>query len=317
MDPLDYRDARWYALLRAAEDLGVDPEEAPALVTRVLERHRRAISRAEDPDPLVHEALRDAVLGPPPRERRRRPLGLVGLAVVLALVGVVVAVTRPDQPLPDRLRADQVPSLFGYDDADARALLEDRGLRVHVEPFRACEVAGRVVGSDPPAGTPYDDGDPITVYSSVPADVACLTDYQDRATAWQLIDFAGHRGPAPDFAARVFLYPGDGPPVILDRAAARDPDAWPAGVLEGLRAASQQVALVSDHPLSYAVPAIHVARTDDGIGRCGVPAPAVAGSVDAFALEVRPPGRTGCPLRLDVFREGGAIEALAYYPASP
>ena len=29
MDPLDYRDARWYALLCAAEDLGVDPRRRP------------------------------------------------------------------------------------------------------------------------------------------------------------------------------------------------------------------------------------------------------------------------------------------------
>lgn len=317
MDPLDYRDARWYALLRAAEDLGVEPEDAPGLVTQVLASKRRAIARAEDPDPLVHDALRDAVLGPPPGGTRPRPLGLLALAAALVVVGVAVALTRPDPPLPDRLRSDQVPSLFGYDDADARALLEDRGLRVHVEPFRACEVAGRVVGSDPPAGTPYDDGDPITVYASVPADVACLTDYQDRATAWQLIDFADGRGPAPAFTGRIFVYPGDGPPVILDRTAAEDPAAWPAGVLDGLRAASQEVALVSEHPLAYAVPAIHVARTDDGIGRCGVPAPAVAGSVDAFAFEVRLQGRAGCPLRLDVFREGDAIEAVAYYPASP
>ena len=36
MDPLEYRDARWYALLREAADLGVPEEEAPALGKPVL-----------------------------------------------------------------------------------------------------------------------------------------------------------------------------------------------------------------------------------------------------------------------------------------
>jgi hypothetical protein len=317
VDPEEYRDARWYALLRAATDLGVDAEEAPALVQRVLEDHRRGIRRADDPDPLVHDALRDAVLGPPPRDHRRRWVGVVALAAALAVVGVVVAVTRPEEPLPDRLRGDQVPSLFGYDGADARSELEARGLRVTLQPTRDCEVFGRVVASDPPPGTAYDRGDRITVYTSIPADVVCLNDYQDRATAWELLDFANGRGPAPEFADRVFVYAGGAEPVVLDGTDARDPGAWAGtGVLAGLRAASDRVGLVSEHPLMYAIPAIRITRTDEGIGSCGVPEPSVAGTGDAFAVLVRSPDRTGCPVRLDVFREGAAIVALAYYPAS-
>ncbi|HEU5038776.1 MAG TPA: PASTA domain-containing protein [Nocardioides sp.] len=317
MDPQEYRDARWYALLRGAEDLGVPEEDAPALVQRVLDEQRRAIRRAEDPDPLVHEALRDAVLGAPSHSNRGRWLGAGGLAAALVVVGVVVALTRPEQPLPDRLRSDQVPSLFGYDGGAARDLLETRGLDVTVTQTRDCEVLGRVVASDPAAGTPYRPGDPITVYTSLPADVACLTDYQDRALFWQLLDFANGRGAAPPFADRVFVYSGDADPVVLGRAEAADPEAWAGtGVLAGLRAASRQVGLVSEHPLEYAVPAIRIVRTDEGIGTCGVPDPAVAGSGDAFGVLVRSPGRTGCPVRLDVLREGSAIVALAYYPAS-
>ncbi|WP_395658252.1 PASTA domain-containing protein [Nocardioides sp.] len=317
MDPHEYRDARWYALLRAAADLGVPDEDAPALVAQVLAANRRSIKRAEDPDPLVHDALRDAVLGPPPQAPSRRWVGVVALAAALVGIGVVVAVTRPDPPPPDRLRGDQVPSLFGYDGSDARALLEDRGLRVTVQPFRACEVYGRAVGSDPPAGTPYDAGDPITLYTSLPADVACLTDYQDRAASWQLLDFANHRGPAPTFADRVFVYPGDGPPLILDHAHAEDPDGWATtGVLDALRAASGRVSLVSEHPLSYAIPAVHVVPVGQGAGGCGVPTPAVAGTADVFALTIQPPERTGCPLRVEVYREDGAIVAIAYDPGS-
>ncbi|GAA1127005.1 PASTA domain-containing protein [Nocardioides aquiterrae] len=317
MDPQEYRDARWYALLRAATDLGVDPEEAPALVQRLLDEQRRAIRRADDPDPLVHAALRDAVLGPPLSGHRPRWPGVAALAAALAVVGVVVALTRPEEPLPDRLRGDQVPSLFGYDGADARSALEARGFRVTLQPTRDCEVYGRVVASDPPPGTAYDRGDRITVYTSIPADVVCLNDYQDRATAWQLLDFANGRGPAPEFADRVFVYAGGAAPVVLDGTAARDPDAWAGtGVLEGLRAASDQVGLVDEHPLTYAIPAIRITRTDEGIGACGVPEPSVAGTGDAFAVLVRSPDRTGCPVRLDVFRDGDAILAVAYYPAS-
>lgn len=317
MEPGEYRDARWYDLLRRAEDLGVPADDAPTLVQRVLDQNRTPIRRAEDPDPLVHDALHDAVLGPPPRDDTRRWRGAAVLAAAVAAIAVVVALTRPEQPLPDRLRGDQVPSLFGFDGGHARALLESRGLKVTVVQFRSCEVLGRVVASDPPPGTAYRRGDTITVYTSVPASLACLTNYQDRAAAWQLLDFANGRGPAPPFTERVFVYAGDAAPVVLDHGTAADSEAWAdTGVLSGLRRASEQVALVSEHPLEYAVPAIRVTRTDEGIGSCGVPEPAVAGSGDAFSVMVRSPDRTGCPVRVDVFREGDAIVAVAFYPAS-
>lgn len=321
MDPLDYRDARWFALLRAATEIGVPEQDAPALVERVLARHQRRIRRAEDPDlvvlPAVRAASEDLLSGGRAERPVRRWRGPAVLVAVLALVAAGVALTRPEQPLPDRLRADQVPSLFGYDEADARALLEARGLRVEVEPFRACEVSGRVLASDPPTGARYDEGDAVTVYSAVPADVACLTDYQDRVTAWQLLEFADGRGPAPPFDDRVFVYPGQGPPLILDRSAAEDPAAWSSsGVLDGLRSAARRVALVDEHPLTYAVPGIEVAPTADGTGPCGVPSTAATGSGDGFALSVTSPSGTGCPARVEVYRSGGAIVAIAYAPAS-
>src|SRR6478609_1352813 len=114
MDPREYRDARWHALLRAAEDLGVADEQAPELVEQVLASQQRRIRRAEDPDPLVRRALSDAVLGSPerPAHRGRWPAVAV-LATALAAVGAVIALTRPEPPSADHLAADQVPSLFG------------------------------------------------------------------------------------------------------------------------------------------------------------------------------------------------------------
>jgi hypothetical protein len=320
MDPREYHDARWFSLLRAAEDLGVPEEEAPAVVRRVLDANERRIRRSEDPDPLVHESLRDAVLGEP-RGRARRPWRRVaGVAVLLLVVGGLVLATGPDERPLDHLRSDQVPSLFGYDAARAERLLRDRGLRVTVLPFRACEVMDRVVGSDPPAGTPYERGDRITVFRAVPQDIVCLSDYDDRATAWKLLDLANGRGPGPEFARRVFVYAGGAPAVVLDGDRARDPDAWRAtGVLAALRRASARVTRVSEHPLQYAVPAIRVIGADEDLGACGVPEPTVAGHEQAFSVVVRPPDGRGCGVRVDLYRERASatapVDGVVLYPA--
>jgi hypothetical protein len=322
MDPVEYRDARWHSLLRAAEDLGVAPEDAPALVEQVLSRQQRRIRRAEDPDPLVRGALADAVLGPPGRDgrgsRRRRWPAAAALTIAVVAVGTVFSLTRPETPPVDHLRADQLPSLFGYDADAARLFLEGLGLQVQQRPFRSCEVRDRVVASEPPAGTSYDRGDHVVIYTSLPADVSCLTDYGEREVAWQLLDFANGHGVAPPFAQRVWVYPGDGPVQILTASDARDPAAWKrSGVLAALRRASADVALVQEHPLTYAVPAVRVVDVTDGLGRCGVPVASVAGTADVVTFIVRPADRRGCPLRLDVYRDRHhQIESVALYPAS-
>ena len=351
MEPREYVDARWSALVRAAVLLGASEAEAPALVRQVLADNERRIRRSQDPDPLVHRALAAAIprsertrfgqeqdletrramlidtdpdgvvaerpVGPPPPPRRRRwPLVAVAAAVLVAAGVALVLTTGGDAGRPgDRLRADQVPSLFGYDDQDARSLLEGRGLDVTVEPFRACEVMDRVVASDPPAGTTYAPGDPITVYVSVPADVACLTNYQDIAIAWQLVDFANGRGPAPEFSPRVVVYVGDGSRVVLDRA--DDRARWDrTGVLAGIRRASARVALVDDDPVTYALPTLTVRDATAATGGCGPPVPPVAAPGEALSVTIGAPAdRTSCPVRLDVFRNGGRIDAVVYYPA--
>lgn len=317
MDPQEYRDARWHALLREAEELGVPTEDAPAVVAGVLEQQRRRIRRAEDPDPLVREALADAVLGPPePARRRRWPAA--ALAAVLAGVGIAVLLTRPDPPPQDRLGDDQVPSLFGFDRESARRLLEDRGLEVLLRTFQSCEVRDRVVASDPGPGAVVDPGDEVVVYTSLPTSNNCLPRYADREAAWRFLDFANGRGPAPAFAPEVFVYPDRGRRLVLGGAKAADPEAWSdSGVFARVRAASGDVALVSERPLAYAVPAIRVVGATDDVGSCGVPEPSVAGTADVLAVLVRPADRTGCALRIELYRDpDGRIEGVAVYPAS-
>lgn len=318
MDPQAYVDARWHALLRAAVDLGVPEEDAPALVRRVLAAQQRRIRRAEDPDPVVHAALAEVVRGPqerrPPSWRR-----LAGSAAAVAVVLAVVALTRPGEPPTDRLADDQVPSLFGFGRLDAEHLLTGLGLEVTVDPMRACEVLDRVIGSDPARGSRYERGDPITVYVAVPSSITCLTSYQQRSTAWQLIDFAHDRGPGPPFADHVFVYTGDGPSSVteLTRDEAADPAAWAgSGVLAALRDATSRVRLVDDRPLTYDAPALRIISAGEGVGACGAPDPAVASTVDAFAAVIVSPSREGCPLRLKVYRREGRVSTVALYAGS-
>lgn len=318
VNPQAYVDARWHALLRAAVDLGVPEEDAPALVRRVLADQHRRIRRAEDPDPLVHAALADAVRGP--HESRRPPWRvLAGTIGALAVVVAAVAVTRPHHPPIDHLEPGQVPSVFGYDGRAAQDLLTSLGLEVAVEPTRACEVEDRAIGTDPPRGAAYDRGDPITLYTAVPASITCLTDYQQRAMAWQLIDFANGRGPGPPFAEHVFVYAGDGPTTVteLTHDEAADPAAWAGtGVLDVLRDATSQVRLTDDRPLTYAAPALRISSASEGVGACHLPDPAAASTADAFAAVIVSPTREGCPLRLKVYRREGRVSTVALYAGS-
>ena len=318
MDPLEYRDARWYALLREAAELGVPEEEARVLVEQVLRRSERRIRRSDDPDPLVRAALAAAVLGAPPSARGRHWPAALALTGAVAVAVAVVLLARPTPPPTHHLRGDQVPSWFGYDGPAAERMLEARGLRVRLQPFQACEVMGRVVASDPPPGTAYRRGDRVTVYTALPADITCLTDSQDRALAWELVDFATGRGPAPPFAPRVWVYPSDGERAVLTDREAADPHAWAStGVLADVRRAADEVSLRSEHPVSYLLPAIKVVPATEGLGRCGVPDPSVAGTADAVAVLVRPAGGSGCPLRVELYRDDrGRIESVALYRGS-
>lgn len=317
MDPQEYADARWHALLRTAVDLGIDEDDAPALVRRVLAAQHRRIRRAEDPDPIVRAALEEAVRGP--GEPRRPPWRAGGGAVAaLAAVLAVVALTRPDEPPVDHLDADQVPSLFGFGRQPAEDLLHDLGFEVTVEPMRACEVADRAIGTDPDRGTPYERGDPITLYTSVPANITCLTTYQQRSTAWQLVDLANGRGEGPPFADYVRVYAGDGPAAVLSGEQAADGDAWAdTRVLDALRDATSRVRLTDDLPLTYAVPALRIVRVTEGSGDCEVPEPVVTGTGDAFAALIFSPTRAGCPLRVEVYRDDAhRVAAVALYAPS-
>ena len=65
MDFDQYVAARYGRLIEHAVLLGCAEGEAGTCVDRVLLEQRKRIRRADDPDPLVHEALERAISGAP------------------------------------------------------------------------------------------------------------------------------------------------------------------------------------------------------------------------------------------------------------
>ena len=187
MDFDQYVAARYGRLIEQAVLLGCAEGEAGTCVDRVLIEQRKRIRRADDPDPLVHEALERAISGAPVQSRRAGPLVAIGLVVVAVAVGAALTYRPPPRP---------VPSLFALDGSQAQRLLEDQGYDVLLRPARSCEPEGLVLESDPPAGTRVREGATVTVRTAVPSGVYCQALFLSRADAWDFVSFAlGHDAP--------------------------------------------------------------------------------------------------------------------------
>jgi hypothetical protein len=158
MDFDQYVAARYGRLIEHAVLLGCAEGEAGAHVDQVLLDHRRQIRKAEDPDPLVLEALERSVTGRRDRRSRSGPLVALGLVALAVAVGVALTYRPPSEPLP---------SLFALDGDQAQQLLQQEGFDVLLRPARSCEPPGLVVGSDPPSGGPVGKGATVTVRTSV------------------------------------------------------------------------------------------------------------------------------------------------------
>ena len=211
-----YVAARHGRLVEHAVKLGCAEGEAGSYVDQVLLEQRKRIRRAEDPDPLVHEALERAIRGTPEPSRRTGPLVAVAVVVVAVAVGVVVTY----RPTPDPL-----PSLFALNGDQAEEFLESQGYDVSLEQARSCEPPGLVVDSDPPSGGPVSKGATVTVRTSVLSGSQCEPAFPRRLAAWEFVQFALGNGPAPDFASAVDVVVDGAAPVRLtgDAAAAAQP----------------------------------------------------------------------------------------------
>jgi hypothetical protein len=247
-----------------------------------------------------------------PVRTARRPLVAAAAVVAVGLTAAAVVGAPGPEPVLDD---DQIPSLFGYDADAARHLLTDRGLRVEQRLTRACEPVGMVVGSTPPTGTRFEDGDTVTIRTAVPSDVFCMARFPARVEAWRFVAWAVGRGPAPEFAPAVDVIVDGSDPVRLTGAEAADRDRWgDPGVLTTVEDAVRAV---------YDVPGSAVYRTpqlDADLGvpplrNCGVDRPVRTGARLAlsFSVPLRVDGPYRCPLTVDLYDNEGAIDTVALY----
>jgi hypothetical protein len=296
-----YVAARYGRLVEHAVLLGCAEGEAGTHVDQVLIDNRKAIGRAEDPDPLVHEALARAVSGTPAPRRRAGPL------VALGVLGVVVAVVAA---LSYRPAPEPMPSLFALDGSEARQLLEDHGYDVVLRPARACEPEGLVLGSVPAAGQSVQHGATVTVRTAVPSGPTCDALYSFRSDAWQFVGFA-LGGPPPEFARTVTVVVDSWDPWRLDRVAALDPSRW--GDLMAMIAKAARAAVPTDNGM----PKLTVRTGMVPMSLCGVPHPDGTQGRGVLRIEIDPRAtgdRRGCPLTIDLYRSSDhAIDGVVVY----
>jgi len=302
-----YVAARHGRLIEHAVLLGCAEDEAGAVVDQVLLEQRRRIQKAEDPDPLVHEALERLVHGAPPRRIRTGPLIGVGLVAVAVVVGVALSYRPPPASMP---------SLFAMTGDQAERLLRDQGYDVVVRPASSCDPPGLVVGSDPRGGAPVQKGATVTVRTSVLIGSECEPDYSARSAAWEFVQFALRRGPAPEFARTVTVVVDRQDPYALDHVAAVDPGRW-GGLFERLSRAARTRA-----PTDSGMPRLVVRDRFSPSSLCGVPKPAGTGNRTVLRIEIDPhpsDDAQSCPLTIDLYRSSDhAIDGVVVYtPKAP
>lgn len=186
-------------------------------------------------------------------QRRRWLVPVSAAAAAVLLIATGVALMRDDET-PSRAptgatkttpdappAAAGIPPVFAYDANSAEQMLAQRGLVVSRKPSYTCLTAGRAVRTTPATGAHVAPGHEVTLWVTEPGlHSSCRAPARD-ALAWQLLDFANGRGPAPTFAPEVTVYV-DGQRATLTGDQAANPNRWTSGSALGLLAtASRQV----------------------------------------------------------------------------
>jgi len=245
-------------------------------------------------------------------------LAIVATSVALAQrtgdpqpVGPVVEIPRVDfQPPSSELAADQIPSVFGYDESAARAMLENLSLVVTVqrEEVGCSDPGGRAARTEPPLGTQFRAGDPVTLIVTQTPSAPCPAN-GDLLFAWQLLDFANGRGLAPDFAESVLVSANAETSTITGSEAA-DLLNWVDGTPLGmLRQESRAVQNFGGGV--FQTPYLRITPTRPGFP-CQQPAAGMPtqGGLN-LVIEFNTDGLSfACPA-VDVFRTNGQITAIA------
>lgn len=304
MDFDDYVAARYGRLIEHAVLLGCAEGEAGTHVDRVLLEQRKRIRRAEDPDPLVHEALERA-LAP---QQRRRGIGSPFLALGLVLVVVAVGVALNYRPT-----REPMPSLFGLSGEQAEKRLEQAGYDVVLRPARACEPLGLVLGSEPRPGELVQEGATVTVRTAAPSGTFCDAYYAARSDAWEFVSFALGEGPAPEFARTVYVVVNGSDPTPIDHVAAVDRSRW-SGLLDLVEEGAHTAAATDS-----GLPKLLVRSAPPPASWCGVRRPPETGRRVALRLEIDPRADgddQGCPLTVDLYRgPDQEIDGVVVYTA--
>jgi len=300
----EYVAARYGRLLERAVELGAPDGLATEYVDQVLLDQRRAIRRAEDPDPVVFAALERAVLRIP--EPRRSPWPYVG--VVMVGIGIGVAVVLTQDPV-----TDPMPALFGYTGEQAREQLEDRGYDVTLRPVRECEPLGQVLTTDPKAGEPVERGARVAVFTATPSGSGCEAQFVRRSDAWAFLDFAITGGTNPAFARTVT--------VVVDGVEGEPRSGVEAAASPRWASVRAFIARQSHAPTATPTgqPMLSVTQGVPPEATCGTPRP--PGAADRQALRIQVDGRrigetTGCPLVIDLYRDSDrVIDGVVIYSA--
>jgi hypothetical protein len=300
MDFDEYVAARYGRLIEHAVLLGCAEGEAGTYVDQVLLDQRKQIRRAEDPDPLVREALERAIAGTPDRSSRTGPL--VALGLVLLAVAVGMALTYRPAPEP-------MPNLFALNGDQAEQLLRSEGHDVLVRPARSCEPPGLVVGSDPPSGGQVQKGATVTIRTSVLSGSHCEPQYPARSAAWEFVRFA-LGGEAPKFADTVRLLVSGSMPRTFLGAEVADRERW-GEAFDLITDAAHQTASTAS-----GMPVLRAEMTVPPAVWCGVPRPTETGEGRALRFQIltRVTGDPdGCPLTVDLYRSGSVIDTVVVY----
>jgi hypothetical protein len=256
-----------------------------------------------------------------PARRRRWVVPLIAAAATVAVIVTGVALTR-DSSTSDAPPATgpgptlrhhpnqfpgRIPSVFAFDAPSAERLLANRGLTVTTRPSYTCDTAGRAVRTNPAAGTRFAPGDSVRLFVTAQGTLDC-----GRAAlgsvAWQVLDFANHRGPAPAFASEVSVYVDD-KLTTMTAIEAADPDTWGPGTALGLLAASTRQVMRENG--AVITPYLTVGTgIPSACGGESLPSGLTRQQATWFAVEFPWPGVNGPCTIGQIYQSNGRIHAL-------
>jgi hypothetical protein len=194
-------------------------------------------------------------------------------------------------------------------------MLEREGLAARIVAEDTCETKDRAVGTAPPAGSAIDAGDEVVVFSSTgdAPDAFCANLGAPRVEAWEFLDFANGRGPAPAFAQEVTLWVNGVETTSLTATQATDLASWGDGsALARLAEDSRAVKPSGEETMTPTLRADHLDHAEQ-FSCGGSSLPRSLRQREALVLSVEFPerGPVGNCAFVFVFRHEGLIDAVA------